>query len=88
MTAETDAVGRALLLLDEATVNEPPEYWQALLDDLEPFVDLETVNNLNIACRYLVALRDKTDRAHTAQGRAAYLEDATFFLEQALRFQR
>jgi hypothetical protein len=73
--------------LEQATVDEPPEYWQALLDDLQPLVDVE-ITNLGIACRYLVALRDRTDRAGTSQGRAGYIEDATLFLEQALLYPR
>jgi hypothetical protein len=89
VTAGTDAIGRAITRLEEATVDEPPEYWQALLDDLEPFVDLENVtSNTSIAFKYVVWLRDRTDRACTLQGRAVCIEDATFFLAQALRFRR
>jgi len=87
VTAEPEAIGSAIARLEQANVDEPPEYWQALLDDLQPFVDVE-ITNLGIACRYLVALRDRTDRADTSQGRAVYIEDATLFLEQALRYPR
>ena len=86
MTAETDAIGRAITRLEQATVDEPPEYWQALLDDLEPFVDLEIISHTSVAFKYVVALRDRTDPAGTPKGRAACIEDATFFLWQAIRF--
>jgi len=86
VTAESEAIGRAILLLEQASVDERPEYWQAVLDDLEPFGEGDTVTNLSVALKYVVALRDRTDRAHTPQGRAVYIEDATLFLRQALGF--
>jgi hypothetical protein len=88
VTAERDAaLGRAITRLEDATGDEPPEYWQALLDDLEPFVDLENVtSNTSIAFKYVVWLRDRTDRAGSPQGRAVCVDDATFFLWQALVF--
>jgi len=85
VTAEVEAIGRAISRLDQATVDEPPDYWQALLDDLEPFVGVE-MTNLGIASRYLVALRDRTGSADTPQGRAVYIEDASLFLWQAILF--
>src|SRR6185436_16615136 len=38
VTAEAEAIGRAISRLAQATGDEPPAYWQALLDDLAPFV--------------------------------------------------
>jgi hypothetical protein len=86
VTAEQDAIGRAITRLERATVDEPPAYWQVVLDDLEPFVDLETVSNTSIAFKYVMTLRDRTDPARTAEGRAACIADATMFLWQARQF--
>ena len=86
VSAETDAVGRAIILLEQATVDEPPEYWQVVLDDLEPFVDLEALTHASIAFQYVVALRDRTDSARTCEGRAACIADAKMFLWQAHQF--
>jgi hypothetical protein len=85
---ETDAIGRAIALLERATVNEPLEYWQAVLDDIEPLVDLNIVDNVSVAFKFVVAVRDRTDRAHSTQGRAAYIDDATMFLWRARQFPR
>jgi hypothetical protein len=85
VTAETEAIVRAIAQLERATVDEPREYWQALLDDLERFVDLEIASNSSIAFKYVVALRDRTDPAGTRQGRVGCIEDATVFLERALQ---
>ena len=88
VSAETDAVGRAIILLEQATVDEPPEYWQVVLDDLEPFVDLEAFTHASIAFHYLVALRDRADSCRTSEGRAACIADAKMFLWQAHQFPR
>ena len=86
MTAEADAIGRAITRLERAQVNDAAEYWQVLLDDVEPFVDLEIVSNTSVAFNYVVALRDGAGRAGTRKGRAASITDAIFFFWQALRF--
>jgi len=86
-TAEGEAIGRTISRLQQATGDEPREYWQAVLDDLEPFVGVG-ITNVGIASRYLVALRDRTDSAVSPQGRAVYIEDATLFLWQTLLFPR
>ena len=86
MSAESEAIGRAIARAADSSGEEPPEHWQAVLDDLEPFVDSEIISNTSIAFRYVAALRDRKGRASTAEGRARCVEDATFFLGQALRF--
>lgn len=86
MTAEQDAIGRAIKRLEEATVNDPQEYWQVLLDDLKPFVDLDIVSHTSIGFNWVVAVRDQTGPARTPQGRAARIADARSFLLYALRF--
>lgn len=88
MTAEQDAIGRAVKRLEEATVDDPREYWQVLLDDLEPFVDRDFVSITSIAFNYVVALRDRTGPARIPQGRAVRIAAARVFFLYALQFSR
>lgn len=88
MTAEQDAIGRAIKRLEEARVDDPREYWQVMLEDLEPFVDLDIVSHTSIAFNCVVAVRDRTGPARTPQGRAARIADARSFFLYALRFSR
>ena len=85
MTAEQDAIGRAITRLAQATVDQPTESWQAVLDDLAPFVDPAIVNDISLAYKFVVALRYRTGAADTTKGRDDYMQDATMFLWQALR---
>jgi hypothetical protein len=86
VTTARAAVGCAITQLERATVFDGPEYWQALLDDLEPFVDLEVLTNASIAFKYVVALRDRTGQARSPRGRAACIAEATMFLWEAHAF--
>jgi hypothetical protein len=88
VTAERDAIGRAIKRLEEATIDDPPAYWQVLLDELEPFIDLDFVSFTSIAFNYVVTLRYRTGTARTPGGRASRIEDATAFFSHALQISR
>lgn len=88
VSAETDAICRAATLLQEATVDEPQAYWQAVLDELEPLVDFDVLSNASIAFKYVVALRDRTPSACSREDRAACIADAIVFLCQPQQFPR
>lgn len=70
------AIRVALASVDAANFDEPAAYWQMPIDALSPHLNPKTIDGVSIAVGFLVALRDRTDEAHTHEGRQACIDEA------------